>query len=127
MPLEFSPAHPRFGRRIKLFHQLEKTALQFVNAHVLRLKIDVEQCASLPGELPQNPPFRLEARVKRGSRKGRHKRHLDFIQSRFTDEIQHGIKDFRRVAIKAEDETAIHRNTVRLDFGDRVAVMILLA
>ena len=48
-----------------MFHQVEKSALQFGNAHVFRAEVDVEERAEFPRLVADDAAFLFEPRVKR--------------------------------------------------------------
>ena len=55
------------------------------------------------------------------------KRHLHLVKPGVAHEIQHVVEHFRRVAVEAEDETAVDGDAVGLNFGNGFLVKILLA
>src|SRR6185436_5879516 len=59
--------------------------------------------------------------------KRRHERDLNLIEAGFADKLKDVIENVGRVAVKAKDKAPIHRDAVGLDFGDRLAIAVLLA
>src|SRR3990172_4991244 len=86
------PALLREIGAVELLGQIAKSGLQFGDAHMIGLEIDIEQRAQLPGIFLQEPPLRLQPVIKRGARKRRQNRNLHLVEATVTHEIPYVIE-----------------------------------
>lgn len=116
-----------FVVRIELAAEFKETVLQFRHGHVLWPEIDVEQRAKLPRLGSDQAPLALEPLVERSSGERGEEGDLDLIQSGLANEREDIVEHVGRISIQAEDETAIHGDSMRLDLRNGGGVTFELA
>ena len=115
-----------FVRGVELFHQFQKTGLEFCYAQVLRRDVDVEESAKFPRFVANDAAFPFEPGVKWRAGESGQESNLHFVQTGIANEMQDIVEHLRRVSVQSKNEAAVDGDAVRLNLRDRGFVRIAL-